>query len=118
MNAKTRMLELIKSHESIVDEYGLTFKHDFEIKQGVTADLAIFMGDRKLLLLNYIDSLSIDLPKVHSGNKHDFWNTNFDFWCLYDTQYFHLTYVQVNRAFDEHIIPFKTFLFRISNDLI
>lgn len=118
MLAREKMFGLIKSHQSIIDEYELTIKHNFEIKQGVNADLVFFKGNRKLLVLNYIDSFSADLPKVQWVSMLDFCETGFDFWCLYDAHYFHLAYVQVHLAFDEHIIPFKTFLYRISCDTI
>jgi hypothetical protein len=114
MYAREKMKELINSHQTIIEEYELTFKHDYLINQDLMFDIAIFKGDRKLVAFNYIEISEEGRSELFSL----FYNTGFDFWCLYDSQTFYLKYMQVFRAFEERIIPFKTFLYRISNDTV
>ena len=116
---KGQMQDLIHSYQNIMDEFSLSAKHDYEYKPGYVSDVVFFKADKMLVALNYFQSDAGTFPKngdFNPGTNRDLSGPLFDYWALYDGHYFHMMQVNVLIGFTEHIIPFKTFLFRISQD--
>lgn len=111
--------ELIQTLQNLMDEYSISAKHDYEYRPGHFSDLVFFKNERMLVALNYFQSSVGAFPKdsdFNPGANKDLSGMLFDYWALYDGHYFHLMQVNVLIGFAQHIIPFKTFLFRISQD--
>jgi len=116
---KDQIQDLIQSHKNLMDEFSLSAKHNYEFKPGYFADLVFFKGDRIFVALNYFESATGTFPENYDfnpGANKDLSGPLFDYWALFDGHYFHLMQVNVLIGFAEHIIPFKTFLFRIAQD--
>ena len=116
---KDQIQGLIQAHKNLMNEYSLSAVHNYEFKPGYFVDIVFFKGDKLLVALNYFESVSGTLPENYEfnpGANKDLSGPFFDYWALYDGHYFHLMQVNVLIGFTEHIIPFKTFLFRIAQD--
>jgi len=117
-HVKGIMLSLIERHQGFINELKLIVKHDFEFKPGSTSDLAIFSGEQKLVVLKYWYPKSTHFPDLCLETHNYFSGSGFIYYVLFDGHYFHLMQVNVFEGFPEHIIPIKSFLYRVSQDSV
>lgn len=116
---RIQVSDLIQTHQNLMDEYSLSARYDYEYRPGHFADVVFFKNERMLVALNYFQSDAGAFPKNSDFNPGAHKNLSgplFAYWALFDGHHFHLMQVNVLIGYAEHIIPFKTFLFRISQD--
>lgn len=119
---KERISYNLEKHKDLIKSYSLEFIYDYEIKDGVFADLAIFQNGHKLALMNnsecrLFSNESNYYDQLKNSQEHDFWGSSFDFWILLKDPHFQCTYVQQsNFTPDDFITTFRTFLYRLTSD--
>ncbi len=116
---KERISYNLEKHNDLIKSYNLEFIYDYEIKDGIFADLAIFQNGHKLALMNNSEcDYSESFNSITGSKEHNFWGTDFVFWVLCKTDHFHVAYMKSNNPIQDFINrgSFRTFLYRIAID--